>query len=75
MDNKEKTPGRHNNWPQLGSPQIEQIRKEKGKKNKTQGMKEINKKKICYACEPDNHEIKDRGLGKIYLLLTEQADE
>ena len=47
MDNKEKTPGRHNNWPQLGSPQIEQIRKEKGKKNKTQGMKEINKKKYA----------------------------
>ena len=37
-------------------------------------MKEINKK-ICYACESDNHEIKYCDSGKISLLLAEQADE
>ena len=37
-------------------------------------MKEINKK-IYYACESDNHEIKYCNSGKISLLLTEQADK
>ena len=31
-------------------------------------MNEINKK-ICYACEPDNHEIKDCDSGKNIFII------
>ena len=41
---------------------------EKKENTKTQGMKEINKK-ICYACESDNHEIKDCDSGKNIFII------
>ena len=38
------------------------------KENKEQKMKEINKK-ICYACESDNHEIKECDSGKNIFII------
>ena len=42
--------------------------RERKENTKTQGMKEINKK-ICYACESDNHEIKDCDSGKNMFII------
>ena len=42
--------------------------RERKENTKTQGMKEINKK-ICYACESDNHEIKDCDSGKNIFII------
>ena len=50
------------------------MRKERKKVN-TGNKRNNQKKKKCYSCESDNHEIKDCDSGKISLLLTEQADE
>ena len=45
--------------------------RERKEHTKTQGMKEINKK-ICNACESDNHEIKDCDSGK-NIFITDRA--
>ena len=42
--------------------------RERKENTKTQGMKEINKK-ICDACESDNHEIKDCDSGKNIFII------
>ena len=44
---------------------------ERKENTKTQGMKKINKK-ICYACESDNHEIKDCDSGE-NIFITDRA--
>ena len=43
-------------------------KRERKENTKTQGMKEINKK-ICYACESNNHEIKDCDSGKSIFII------
>ena len=49
--------------------------RESKENTKTQGMKKINKK-LCYACESDNHEIKDCDSGKnIFIIDWESRQE